>query len=221
VETVSAALLVTALVAVGGRSAGDGLAMRSIAAMAASSAAETSLERLIAAQVEGKGLLPSADHEDALAIPVWFRVLLRKRLSGLPTAGSPQYPREALLVLSWLQAHPNAPDAEQARRIEDLEQYVARVAADNQRAARYPKEWDRPTPPGTALDALRQKLERRLDLLPERDLEDRSPLPPWFRVYLRQQFPELARSGPYQYPRTANRILQRLLDHPNSVEPPR
>jgi hypothetical protein len=148
-------------------------------------------------------------------------VLLRKSLPGLPKAGQPRYPREALEVLRWLQENPNAPEAEQVRKVKGLEGYIPKVVADNERRARYPKDWERAVPPGTRLDALRRQLKARLDLLPEGDLEDQSPLPIWFRVYLRQEFPDLARSGPYQYPRTANRVLQRLLDHPDSVQPPR
>src|SRR5712691_471530 len=85
--------------------------------------------------------------------------------------------------------------------------------------AKYPNEWERPIPKGTKLDALRQQLDREFAILPERDLDDRTPIPIWFRVYLRKKYPDLPTSGPYQYPRTAQRILQRLLDNPNSVDP--
>lgn len=86
---------------------------------------------------------------------------------------------------------------------------------------KYPKEWELEVPKGTKLDALRKQLDQEICILPEQDLEDRTPIPVWFRVYLRKQFPDLRTSGPYQYPRTARRILQRLLDHPDSVEPPK
>ena len=165
-------------------------------------------------------MLPPGDKDDTVDIPTWFRVLLRKSLPGLPTSGLPQYPRESLEVLHWLEANPAFSDGELAEKLKGLEPSVPKVVADNQRRSRYPKDWELPVPAGTALDALRRRLEGRLDLLPEGDLEDRTPLPVWFRVYLRQQFPDLARSGSYQYPRTANRILQRLLDNPNSVETP-
>jgi hypothetical protein len=188
---------------------------------ASAPANESSLERLIRAQANGQGELPPGDKEDSLELPPWFRVLLRRSLPGLPKSGQPQYPREAVGVLHWLEANPDAAEAEQVQKVKELERYVPSVLAENERRSRYPKEWDRPVPPGTRLDALRRQLEGRVDLLPERDLEDQSPLPVWFRVYLRLQFPDLARSGPYQYPRTANRILQRLLDNPDSVEPPR
>jgi hypothetical protein len=181
---------------------------------------ESSLTRLIRAQANGQAELPPGDKEDPLELPTWFRVLLRRSLPGLPKSGQSQYPREALGVLHWLEANPDAAEAEQVRKVKELERYVPGIVAENERRSRYPKEWDRPVPPGSRLDALRRQLEARVDLLPERDLEDQSPLPVWFRVYLRQQFPDLARSGPYQYPRTANRILQRLLDNPDSVELP-
>jgi hypothetical protein len=90
--------------------------------------------------------------------------------------------------------------------------------AENQQRERYPKEWEVSVPEGTKLDKARQMLDKQSNLLPPKDLEDQTPLPIWFRVYLRKEFPELAKSGPYQYPRTANRILQRLLDNPDSQE---
>ena len=68
---------------------------------------------------------------------------------------------------------------------------------------------------------VRQKLDDEVGLLPEKDLEDSTPLPMWFRVYLRKAFPDLPKSGPYQYPRTSMRILHRLLDNPDSVELPK
>ena len=72
-------------------------------------------------------------------------------------------------------------------------------------------------PLGTRLDNLVKKLKQETAILPARDFEDKTPLPIWFRVYLRKKFPNLPTSGKYQYPRTARRILQQLLDNPNSV----
>ena len=187
----------------------------------AGQASESSLERLIQAQADGQALLPPGDAEDSPGLPAWFRVLLRKNLPGLPKSGQPRYPREAVEVLRWLQANPTVAEAELLHKVKELERHVPKVVADNERRSRYPRDWEVPVPPDTALAALRRQLEDRLDLLPAADLEDQTPLPVWFRVYLRQQLPDLARSGPYQYPRTANRMLQRLLDHPSSVEPPR
>jgi hypothetical protein len=83
--------------------------------------------------------------------------------------------------------------------------------------ARYPKEWEVEVPEGTALDSLRRELDTQISLLPPLDTEDQSPLPIWFRVYLRKQNPDLPTSGPYQYPRTANRLLQWMVAHPDSV----
>jgi hypothetical protein len=83
----------------------------------------------------------------------------------------------------------------------------------------YPAEWELEIPTNTKLDELRKRLDERVDLLPRKDLEDRSPLPVWFRVYLRRRFPDLAKEGTYQYPRNAARILQRLIANPDSLSP--
>ncbi len=83
--------------------------------------------------------------------------------------------------------------------------------------ARYPAEWEIVVPAGTRLDSLRREFDRQIRALPARDLEDRSPIPIWFRVYLRKQNPDLPTSGPYQYPRTAPRLLRWMLEHPDSV----
>jgi hypothetical protein len=91
------------------------------------------------------------------------------------------------------------------------------LAAARERLKLYPKKWERMIPKGTHLDSLRRSLEKEYHLLPALDLEDRSPLPVWFRIYLRKRHHNLPRSGPYQYPRTANRILQWMLDHPDST----
>jgi hypothetical protein len=50
-----------------------------------------------------------------------------------------------------------------------------------------------------------------LALLAPNEAEQRDPLPAFYRVLLRRQYPELRRSGPAQYPRSAfNRFLQRF-----------
>jgi hypothetical protein len=90
-------------------------------------------------------------------------------------------------------------------------------AATREKRARYPREWEVAVPEGSKLDALRKSLDKEISLLPDTDLEDRSPLPAWFRVYLRKYHPELKTSGAYQYPRNANRLLQYLVEHPNEV----
>jgi hypothetical protein len=95
---------------------------------------------------------------------------------------------------------------------------IPETVRENQQRAKYAPEWEVAVPEGTKLDAVRRSCDERFDLLPSRDLEDQSPLPIWFRVYLRQQFPKLSKFGTYQYPRTSNRSLQQLLDNPNSSE---
>jgi hypothetical protein len=84
--------------------------------------------------------------------------------------------------------------------------------------ARYPKVWEVSIPEGTKLDSLRREMDAQFAILPAKDLEDRSPLPIWFRVYLRKKNPGLPTQGPYQYPRTARRLLQWMVAHPDSVE---
>ena len=88
--------------------------------------------------------------------------------------------------------------------------------AKQQMAPAMYREWEVDVPTGTKLDSLRERLNAQAHLLPEKDLEDTTALPIWFRVYLRKNNPGLATSGPYQYPRTANRMLQRLLGNPDS-----
>jgi hypothetical protein len=75
-------------------------------------------------------------------------------------------------------------------------------------------------PPDTKLSKLKKALEAEAaSVLPPGDREDRSNLPLWFRVYYRKLHahadPPIATSGPYQYPRTANRVLQKMIDNPN------
>lgn len=84
--------------------------------------------------------------------------------------------------------------------------------------ARYPREWEVSIPPGTRLDSLRHDLDSLFAVLPPNDLEDRSPLPVWFRVYLRRKNPGLPTQGPYQYPRAARTLLRWMVAHPDSVE---
>jgi hypothetical protein len=164
--------------------------------------------------------LPAGDADDPIPLPPWFRALLRKRLGPLPESGRPQYPRPALELLGWLRDHPDFAAAELEERLGSLARAVPAVWEENRRRSRYPPEWERKVPAGTRLDRLRRQLDEEFDLLPEGDLEDQSPLPIWFRVYLRQQHPDLPVTGPAQYPRTANRILQWMLDHPDAEELP-
>lgn len=86
--------------------------------------------------------------------------------------------------------------------------------------ARYPKAWEVEVPARTRLDTLRREMDAQFPILPPKDLEDQTPLPIWFRVYLRKKNPQLPTHGPYQYPRTATRLLQWMVAHPDSVEIP-
>lgn len=91
------------------------------------------------------------------------------------------------------------------------------IAANEARRAAYPTEWEVPIDKNTKLDELRQRLDKQVQVLPPKDLDDQTPIPIWFRVYLRKTQKALADSGPYQYPRTATRLLQRMRDNPNSI----
>jgi len=84
--------------------------------------------------------------------------------------------------------------------------------------ARYPKDWDVHVPPGSRLDSLARALARDVAILPPRDLEDQTPLPLWFRVYLRKKNPNLPATGPYQYPRSAPALLRWMVQHADSVK---
>ena len=84
--------------------------------------------------------------------------------------------------------------------------------------ARYPKDWDVHIPPGSRLDSLARALTRDVAALPPRDLEDQTPLPLWFRVYLRKKNPNLPATGPYQYPRSAPALLRWMVQHADSVK---
>jgi hypothetical protein len=83
--------------------------------------------------------------------------------------------------------------------------------------ARY-RQWEREVPADSTLGRLKPLLERKYTLLPAGDLDDRSPLPLWFRVYMRLAQPDLRTSGPDQYGRAANRVLQALLDEPDQPD---
>jgi hypothetical protein len=171
----------------------------------------------LARTYDGKmALLPPDELCDAAALPRWFRALLRERLVGLPTKGQPQYPPESAQLLGWLEKNQNFSQDELNSRLKGLQQKVPSVKEENARRAKYPSQWEVAVPPGTKLDKLSKRLDAQLDLLPQRDLDDTTALPIWFRVYMRKQYPELPKSGPYQYPRTASRILQWMLDHPDA-----
>lgn len=177
-----------------------------------------SLNSLIESNNKGTHLLPSRDGDDSQPLPAWFRVYLRKNLPGLPTSGQPQYPRQAIAFLKWLEDKQTFTSVELAKQLEAVKNSIPETGRENRQRAKYPTEWEVAVPEGTTLDAVRRYCDTRFDLLPARDLEDQSPLPVWFRVYLRQQFPGLSKSGTYQYPRTSNRILQQLLYNPDASE---
>lgn len=132
-----------------------------------------------------------------------------------------------LLVMAFAcsSARAQKPDAPQPSTSKPADASATQPASDSQtespadaaKRAAYPKDWEVPVTKNTKLDELRLKLDKQISTLPAADLEDQSPLPIWFRVYLRKQYPDLPTSGPYQYPRTANRILRRMLDNPNDV----
>lgn len=163
-------------------------------------------------------LLPPDDLSDPVQLPKWFRAYLREKLVGLPAKGQPQYPPEAAQLLFWLEKNQDFSRGELSSRLERLQQKVPAVKNENERRAMYPSQWEVAVPPGTKLDKLRKRLDAQFRLLPEKDLDDTTALPIWFRVYMRKQFPELSESGPYQYPRTANRTLQWMLNHPDADE---
>jgi len=87
--------------------------------------------------------------------------------------------------------------------------------------AQYPKKWDVTVLSGSKLDIVKKKMEREAYSLPPADLQDLTPLPAWFRVYLRKMNPNLPTSGSYQYPRTSIRLLQYLVSNPENVELPK
>lgn len=162
--------------------------------------------------------LPASDLDDRLPLPRWFRIYLRRTFPNLPKAGKYQYPTEVLDLLQWLEMNQNFTPTLLEEQEKNIAAAVARLIRDNERRAGYPQEWDVPVPLETKLDSLSRLFDRQLHLLPPGDLEDSTPLPIWFRVYLRQTMPDLATSGPYQYPRVATRMLQKMLDNPDSAE---
>ena len=162
--------------------------------------------------------LPPKDAEDRQPLPPWFRVYLRSLDPSLPDSGPVQYPKGAVNLLRWLGKNQNYSPPLLNAKVEQIDAAISSVLKLEEKKRGYPKRWEVTIPPGTRLDSLRRTLDGEITILPEKDLEDTSPLPAWFRVYLRKKFPNLATTGPYQYPRTANRILQRMIAHPDSVE---
>lgn len=180
--------------------------------------AKANLQSLAQTYEKDVSTLPPGDAEDTESLPQWFRVYLRKNLPGLPTSSRPQYPRQATDLLRWIEKTPSFSQQELAQKVRSLRSAVPATTLENEQRSKYPKEWEVSVPAATKLDLLRRKLDQQFSKLPPRDLEDRSPFPIWFRVHLRNAYPDLARVGPYQYPRVANRILQRFLDNPDSAD---
>lgn len=85
--------------------------------------------------------------------------------------------------------------------------------------ATYPAAWEVEVPTGTQVAALKARFEPDAARLPAGDLEDHSPVPPWFRAYLRASFPGLPAAGPYQYPHYARDILHWMLQNPDLATP--
>jgi hypothetical protein len=92
----------------------------------------------------------------------------------------------------------------------------ATLGSESVSKSSYPAKWDVRVPAGTALAQIRDSYEKTRTLrLATADLQDRSPLPFWFRLYLRDQLQELPAEGKYQYPRVADQILEWMLAHPD------
>jgi hypothetical protein len=115
---------------------------------------------------------------------------------------------------------------------------MAIVSLAGQQPADY-AAWNVPVRPGTKLDMVKRLYEERIitDLqrgwrldagdvarfsakIPSTDLQDRTPLPQWYRAYLRDNFPTLPQAGRYQYPRSAVSMFEWALAHPNLEIPP-
>lgn len=86
--------------------------------------------------------------------------------------------------------------------------------------AAYPKEWEVAIPEGTKLARVRDALNRELWRLPPRDAEDRTPIPGWFRVFLRKRNKNLPTSGTYQYLHDARKVLEYYVAHPDKIKAP-
>src|SRR5712691_11584821 len=103
--------------------------------------------------------------------------------------------------------------------------FIQSAAAQDRPAPRFaaatdfPSRWDVKVREGTKLAEIKATYETRARVMMT-DLEDKAPLPHWFRGYLRDNLSELPASGPYQYPRVAVEIFEWMLAHPN-LEPPR
>ena len=176
-----------------------------------------SMSKLKAEWQERVKQLPERDREDTSSLPLWFRIYIRVQLSGLSVAGERQYPSGSVALFDWLVKSKCVSKGDLDTRLAQLQDEIA-ASKKGPSLSEYPPNWNVPIKAGSRLEIVAKQLQEQTKLLPANDLQDRSPLPIWFRVYLRKVFPDLPKSGPYQYPRTANRILQELLDHPDDVQ---
>ena len=88
------------------------------------------------------------------------------------------------------------------------------------REAVNPELWEVKMPEGSKLASLRDQFRQR-GVARAAELEDRSPLPIWFRNYIRHFHPEtLPTQGRYQYPRVSVQLLEWLVAHPDLKIPP-
>lgn len=85
-----------------------------------------------------------------------------------------------------------------------------------------PELWEVKVPEGSKLASIRQQYSQR-GVARAAEFEDRSPLPLWFRNYIRHFHPEtIPTQGRYQYPRVSVQLLEWLVAHPDlQVPPPR
>ncbi|MFL6438143.1 MAG: sialidase family protein [Terriglobales bacterium] len=94
---------------------------------------------------------------------------------------------------------------------------ISAVAQENTLTQQtFPERWDRPVPAGSALAEIKDTYQKRRAVrMIATDLADVSPLPFWFRAYLRDQLPGLPTTGSYQYPRVAEQVFEWMLTHPD------
>jgi hypothetical protein len=90
------------------------------------------------------------------------------------------------------------------------------------REAVNPALWEVKVLEGSKLASLRDQYRQR-GVVRAAEFEDRSPLPVWFRNYIRHFHPDtLPTQGRYQYPRVSVQLLEWLVAHPDlQVPPPR
>jgi hypothetical protein len=80
--------------------------------------------------------------------------------------------------------------------------------------------WEVKVPEGSTLARIRDTYTAKgkvwaAAVLTGADVEDTSPLPLWFRLYLRDHLQQLPTEGSYQYARVADQILDWMVNHPD------